>query len=45
MVTSVKDGISSSQNMSALSIKVGPPSKGVYQSALTDFGGAKDEVT
>lgn len=43
--TNMKDGISTSQNISALSIKVGPPSKGVYQSALTDFGGAEDEVT
>ena len=43
--TSMKDRISTYQNISALSIKVGPPSKGVYQSALTDFGGAEDEVT
>lgn len=33
------------QNMSALSVKVGPPPKGVYLSALTDFGGAEDKVT
>ena len=33
------------QNLSDLSVKVGPPSKGVYLSALTDFGGAEDEVT
>jgi beta-mannanase len=33
------------QNVSALSVKVGPPSKGVYLSALTDFGGAEDKVT
>ena len=26
-------------------LKVGPPTKGVYLSALTDFGGAEDEVT
>ena len=30
------------QNLSDLSVKVGPPSKGVYLSALTDFGGAED---
>jgi hypothetical protein len=33
------------KNISESSIKLGPPSKGVYQSALTDFGGAEDEVT
>jgi hypothetical protein len=33
------------QNLSDLSVKVGPPTKGVYLSALTDFGGAEDEVT
>ena len=33
------------QNMSDFSVKVGPPSKGVYLGALTDFGGAEDEVT
>ena len=33
------------QNISSLPVKVGPPPKGVYLSALTDFGGAEDEVT
>lgn len=43
---SMKNGSSPYQNMSAMtSVKVGPPTKGVYQSALTDFGGAEDEVT
>lgn len=45
MSASMKNRTNTYQNMSALSIKVGPPIKGVYQSALTDFGGAEDEVT
>ncbi len=45
MGTSMKNETSIYQNMSALSIKVGPPTRGVYHSALTDFGGAEDEVT
>jgi beta-mannanase len=30
---------------SNLSIKIAPPTKGVYQSAITDFGGSEDNVT
>ncbi len=33
------------QNPSNLIIKIAPPNKGVYQSAITDFGGTEDDVT
>ncbi|MDQ6723961.1 MAG: hypothetical protein M3Z01_06830, partial [Thermoproteota archaeon] len=32
-------------NPANLSIKIAPPNKGVYQSAITDFGGTEDDVT
>lgn len=33
------------QHPSHLVVKIAPPMKGIYQSAITDFGGTEDEVT
>lgn len=43
--TAVTNGSVSDNQSSSLGVKVGPPPYGVYNSALTDFGGAEDNVT